>query len=324
MKALCEGLPEFQRAKVIDFRHTAKAARHEGAALHGKRASPLFDPPPVVKLAPAILHAIQGGVEVTVRRRTASDADLAGNPAVGIPRTADRCVVVSIDGPVIRLPEYEPESRAIPNVWGKKPALAGQPLERLLEHREVENRHFAHSEDAAVNGSGFTGSDRSARRAHRPPGIRGLAIGDIPVVDRVVVRRLVNNFTVDIEGVVGGEHPEAALVCGGDRPVNPVESADFGSQIIVELLGVQVFPLHAVAIAHVAAGLDVIRLIVVIHLVGGENGVVVVDFNVSAQISHLAQAFLAAGVDLHVSRLPSRPDRLLRKQTRRPKQAKTG
>ena len=44
-----EGLPEFQRAKVIDFRHAAKAAGHEGAALHGKRASPLFYPAPVVK-----------------------------------------------------------------------------------------------------------------------------------------------------------------------------------------------------------------------------------------------------------------------------------
>ena len=239
-------------------------------------------------------------------RRPPAKPELTGNTPVGIPSGADRGVVAAVDRPIVRLPEHESEARAVPNVRGQKTTPTRQALKRLLEYREVKDRHLAQPEHAPINGRRLPGRDLRARRPQRPPGMVNVAVGHKAIVNRIVISRLVDNFSLDIERIVRRQQARAALTRRTDRPMNVVERPQLGPRVVVELLGVQILLPQAVAVAHIAARLHLISRIVVIDLIRRNHRVVKANLDSPPQETLIPHALLTVSNDFEVTRTTGR------------------
>ena len=247
-------------------------------------APPSFRDAAVVELQPAVLDAVEHGVEIGALARLAPQFHVVGKAALREVLHPVRCVIAAVDGPVVGQPDHEAPAGAVADIRHQESAPARRLFERFVKHRRVEHREFAQAEDRPVRDRPIARHDVELGAAESPPWRGHFAVGDQPLVQDVLVADPLGPFALEIDGVIGGEHAGPGVDAGDAGPVDFVHRALLGLGVVIHVVGPDLLvPLEIVVVDVTARG-EVAGFAVVVDLVRLEEHGGAFHFRVAAQM----------------------------------------
>src|ERR1051326_5032412 len=187
-------------------------------------------------------------------------------------------VIRAIDRPKVSGADFGAAPGTVPGHGHEETAFARLALPGVVEERQVQDRHLLQDECGAARSRAFAGRDDEALAAQLPPRLRHLAIRDEALVQHILFAEPLGPTALEVKRIVRCKHARLSDDVGVGlagyiveltrlflRVVNQVIAPD--SQIPVE-----------VVIEDVAVGAHLAGFAVILHLVGAEEQVTVLDF----------------------------------------------